>query len=62
MPSDDKTARINTAVDTILDHCVQHGISVLQSCLDGLARNPAWSKNEIELVRVLVEKRLADPG
>jgi hypothetical protein len=62
MPSDDRTARINQTVDTILDHCSQHGSGVLHSCLEGLARNPAWAKDEIELVRQLVEKRINGTG
>jgi hypothetical protein len=59
--SDDRTARINQAVDTILDHCSQHGPGVLQSCLGGLARNRLWEPSEIELVKTLVEQRLLQP-
>jgi hypothetical protein len=59
--TDDRTARINTAVDTILEHCSQHGPGVLRSCLDGLARNHLWTPEEIEIVRVVVERRLDQP-
>ena len=58
MPSDERTVRINQAVETILEHCALHGVGVLQSCLDGLARKPVWSKEEIEVVRKVVEAQL----
>jgi hypothetical protein len=55
--SDERTARINQAVDQILDHISQHGPGALQQCLDGLKRK-GWTPGEIEVVRVIVNRRL----
>ena len=58
MPDDDRVARINQAIDTILEHCILHGTGSLQQCLDGLKRNPAWSAEEIEVVRRVVTSKI----
>jgi len=58
MANDDRVARIIQAIDSIVDHCKLHGIGTMQSCLDGLARKPGWTTEEIALVRALVEKQL----
>ena len=61
MPNaDDRTARINLTVDQILDHLTQHGHGTLQQCLDGLKRK-GWTPGEIEVVRVIVNRRLNEP-
>jgi len=61
MPDDDRIARINQAVDTVLEHCAAHGPGSLRQCLDGLKRNPVWTPEEIEVVRRVVTSRLNDP-
>jgi hypothetical protein len=58
MANDDRVARMIQAIDAISDHCKLHGNGILQSCLDGLARKPEWTPEEIALVRALVEKQL----
>jgi hypothetical protein len=58
MPTDDRVARINQAIDNILEHCTQHGQGSLKQCLDGLARNSVWAPEEIEVVRRVVTARL----
>lgn len=60
MANDDRVVRIIEAIDSIVDHCRLHGIGTLRSCLDGLARKPRWTPDEIRLVGALVEKRLHD--
>lgn len=62
MANDDRVKRIMEAVDSISKHCERHGVGTLQSCLDGLARKPAWTSEEISLVRSLVEKQLNKSG
>jgi hypothetical protein len=62
MDNDDRVQRIIQAIDSIVDHCKEHGIGTLQSCLDGLARRPAWTAEEIALVRALAEKQFTGAG
>jgi hypothetical protein len=59
MDNDDRVQRIIEAIDSIMVHGKEHGVGTLQSCLDGLARRPAWTAEEIALVRALAEKQLA---
>jgi len=56
--ADDRTARLNQAVDRILEHCSVHGAGTLPQCLDGLKRRPDWADEEIEVVRKVVASRL----
>lgn len=60
MPDEDRIARINQAVDAILEHCTQHGAGSLLQCIGGLKRNPIWAPEEIEVVRRVVQSRLRE--
>jgi hypothetical protein len=60
--ADDRTARINQAVDRILEHCSIHGPGTLRQCLDGLKRRPDWDEEEVEVVRTVVASRLDTLG
>lgn len=62
MANDDRVTRIIEAIDSVVNHCKLHGFGTLPSCLDGLARKPSWTPDEIALVRALVEKQLSDLG
>jgi hypothetical protein len=58
--SDERTARINTATDAILEQCTTQGGAALDRCLNALANDPAWTAKDIEIVGAAVQRRLKD--
>jgi hypothetical protein len=63
--SDEITPRLNTAVDAILEQCL-HGPksprSILGDCMDELANDPTWTKEDVEIVSQAVLRRLIERG
>jgi len=60
--SDDRTARINAAVDELLDRCLRGRktpLAMLGDCIDELQEDGTWSEPDIETVRTAVLRILA---
>ena len=56
--SDQRTARINTAVDAILEYCAEHGPKALKECIDDLVLDKTWTVEDIRIVEDAVRKQL----
>ena len=56
--ADARTARINTAVDAILELCTREGRQALRQCIDDLILDKTWTVEDIRIVRDAVQKRL----
>jgi len=63
--SDAATARINTTVDQCLDRCLKGPktpLATLADFIDELRENEGWSEPEIDVVRSVTARLLAQMG